>query len=305
MAAPTLRRAGFYGETTVTKVGKDTASIEAFVGLSDVESLSPYERNARVHSDASIARLIKIIEQMGWTNPILIDETGIIAGHKRRLAAKKIYDGGGTIRLPSGAELPKGKVPTLDVTGWTEEQRRAYIIADNQTTMDSKWDGDTLRLELEWLNTSGSDMALTGFSGVDLVKALGTFGGTQGPSDGEETYSRKITAPIYEPKGDNPAPSELFDDAKSRELIAEIRDADLPEDVAEFLVAAAARHTRFNFRRISDFYAAAPVETQRLMESSALVIIDFGQAIESGFVKLTKRLGELASSSREVEEQDA
>lgn len=267
------------------------------VGLRPVADLAPYARNARKHKPAAVARLVRIIEEMGWTNPILVDDDGIVAGHKRRLAALSIYEKGGTIRLPSGSELPAGMVPVLDVSGWSEAQRRAYIIADNQTTLESEWDADVLKLELSWLEGAAEvDISLTGFDGQALSKALG-LGGTQGPAGGDDAYSRKIAAPIYEPKGDAPEAAELYDDTKTKQLVAEIRAAGLPDDVAAFLEKAAERHTVFKFRRIADFYAAADAETQRLMERSALVIIDFNHAIENGFVRLTKRLGDLAAGA--------
>lgn len=143
------------------------------VDLRPLEDLAPYAQNARKHTPAAINRLVKIIEDMGWTSPILVDVDGIVAGHKRRLAALAIYEKGGTIKLPGGQELPVGTVPVLDVTGWTEAQRRAYVIADNQTTMESEWDEGVLRLELSWLQGTGEiDMALTGFDGAALAKAL-------------------------------------------------------------------------------------------------------------------------------------
>lgn len=269
--------------------------MEIAVELRPVVELAPYEKNARKHSPAAVARLVKIIGEMGWTNPILVDVDGVIAGHKRRLAAIEIYSKGGRIKLPGGRELPVGMVPVLDVTGWSEAQRRAYILADNQTTLESEWDEGVLRLELAWLREVGEvDMSLTGFDGKGLEKALG-LGEDPAPEQGEGFYTRKIVAPVYEPTGDAPPPAELYDDGKTRALVEEIRAADLPEDVAAFLEKAAERHTVFNFRRIADFYASAPAETQRLMERSALVIIDFNQAIEYGFVRLTKKLGDLVA----------
>lgn len=96
-----------------------------------------------------------------------MDEDGIVAGHKRRLAALAIYEKGGTIRLPGGRELPAGQVPVLDVSGWSEAQRRAYIIADNQTTLESEWDTDVLKLELSWLEGSGE---------IDIGASTGNVG---------------------------------------------------------------------------------------------------------------------------------
>jgi hypothetical protein len=69
----------------------------------------------------------------------------------------------------------------LDVTGWTEEQRRAYILADNQTTLESAWDEDMLKIELKWLDDAGVDMALTGFDDEALALALGNIGGGEPP----------------------------------------------------------------------------------------------------------------------------
>ncbi len=147
------------------------------VALRRVAELVPYERNTRVHSPEVVARLVGIIGEMGWTSPILVDGQGIVAGHKRRLAALSIYADGGTIRLPGGHVLPEGTVPVIDVTGWTEAQRRAYVIADNQTTIESEWDGDMLKLELGWLADQGFDMELTGFDDQALAAVLASLDG--------------------------------------------------------------------------------------------------------------------------------
>lgn len=99
-------------------------------------------------------------------------------------------------------------------------------------------------------------------------------------------YSAKIEAPIYEPK--NPAPDvrTLCNDGKTRALIREIDESELPEPEKAFLCLAAYRHAVFNYEMAADYYAHATPEMQRLMERSALVIIDFDAAIENGFVRL-------------------
>lgn len=102
----------------------------------------------------------------------------------------------------------------------------------------------------------------------------------------EHKYSNKIEAPIYEPSHVKPHIVTLCDASKTRTLIREINDSILPEEEKEFLRRAAWRHTVFNYERIADYYAHASAEMQRLMERSALVIIDFDRAIEDGFVKL-------------------
>lgn len=167
------------------------------VDLLPIDGLAPYARNARKHSDAAIGRLVAIIDELGWTSPILIDGDGIVAGHKRRLAALRIYGEGRSIRTPGGQHLPQGMVPVIDVSGWGEAQRRAYIIADNQTTIESEWDDGVLRVELAWLDGSGLDMGLTGFDGDALAKALGVGQGDPGDDAPRVTLADRFGVPPF------------------------------------------------------------------------------------------------------------
>lgn len=102
----------------------------------------------------------------------------------------------------------------------------------------------------------------------------------------EQKYSNKIEAPVYEPSHEKPHIMTLCDATKTKTLIREINDSILPEEEKEFLRRAAWRHAVFHYERIADYYAHASPEMQRFMERSALVIIDFDQAIERGFVRL-------------------
>lgn len=99
-------------------------------------------------------------------------------------------------------------------------------------------------------------------------------------------YSAKIEAPIYEPKHQKPHVVTLCNDAKTRSLIREIEDSGVTDEEKSFLRLAAHRHSVFNYEMAADYYAHAAPEMQRLMERSALVIIDFDAAIEGGFVRL-------------------
>ncbi|ENC7540310.1 transcriptional regulator, partial [Salmonella enterica subsp. enterica serovar Brandenburg] len=96
-----------------------------------------------------------------------------------------------------------------------------------------------------------------------------------------------------------PVVSQLYDDTKTQELVSRIRSASLEPDIEKFLLSAAERHTVFNFSRIADYYAHAPAEIQALFEESALVIIDFQQAIEHGFVRMTQRMVEIMHGEEE------
>ncbi|MGZ8164089.1 MAG: DNA methyltransferase [Methylobacter sp.] len=115
----------------------------------EVDSLIPYARNTRTHSAEQVAKIAASITEFGWTNPILIDGLGIMAGHGRILAAKS---------------LGITEVPAIDLSHLTPAQKKAYIIADNKLALESGWDDDMLALELADLQLDGFDMGLMGFS---------------------------------------------------------------------------------------------------------------------------------------------
>lgn len=130
------------------------------VAYRKVEDLIPYARNARTHSDEQVARIAASIKEFGWTNPIIIDgENGIVAGHGRTLAARK---------------LGLTEVPCIELKNLTETQKRAYILADNRLALDAGWDNEMLALELGDLKDAGVDLELTGFSDEELNELLAT-----------------------------------------------------------------------------------------------------------------------------------
>lgn len=271
-------------------------------------ALLPYAQNSVTHSDADVEQLAAAIMEYGFTKPILADEKGIVAGHRRKLALALLFSQGKQPHMVTGEAIPPGMAPVIDCTGWSETQRKGYIIWDNQSAAAPIWN-EFLPVELLDLRDHGFDMTLTGFSLDDVdsyIKGLPSLGG--GDEEGlSENYSRKIEAPIYRVTGERPAVGDLLDESKTIALQDEIQAApDLPDDVRDFLMAAAERHTVFNFRRIAEFYAHADAATQRLMERSALVIIDFNAAIENGFVRLSEGMMEQAELSKaRMAERDA
>jgi DNA modification methylase len=123
-----------------------------------VEKLIPYVRNSRTHSDGQVAQIAASIKEFGWTNPILVDgESGVIAGHGRLLAARK---------------LGQKEVPVIELAHMTESQKRAYVIADNQLAMNAGWDTTLLSLELADLKEQGFEMDVLGFDPKELDKLL-------------------------------------------------------------------------------------------------------------------------------------
>ena len=115
-----------------------------------VGDLIPYARNARTHSDEQVAQIAASIREFGFNAPVLIDsQGGIIAGHGRVLAARK---------------LGMDSVPTIELPHLTDIQKRAYILADNKIALNSEWDNEMLQLELEEIAAGGMDISLAGFS---------------------------------------------------------------------------------------------------------------------------------------------
>jgi hypothetical protein len=237
-----------------------------------IENLIPYARNSRTHSDAQVAQIAASIKEFGFTNPVLIDKnSSIIAGHGRVMAARKlkIHD-----------------IPCIRLSHLTELQARALVIADNNLALNAAWDKNMLALELKDLENQGSDLSITGFSDKELASLLDIA-----LADG--IYTNKITVPTYEPKNKKPPIADLYNDEKAMDLIADIKDSKLPQKEKDFLMAAASRHIVFNYSKIADFYAHSTKECQELMEQSALVIVDYKEAIKNGFVYLTAQIDEL------------
>ena len=118
------------------------------------------------------------------------------------------------------------------------------------------------------------------------MKQINLFGLDSSAQGDESKYTTKIEAPVYEPKNMKPHIMELYDKSKTIRLIKEIEASNLPFEEKMFLLEAAKRHTVFNYEKIADYYAHSSPEMQKLMERSALVIIDFEKAIQLGYVRL-------------------
>lgn len=106
----------------------------------------------------------------------------------------------------------------------------------------------------------------------------------------DDKYTAKINIPQYKPSNICPKIYELTDTTKYRDLMKRINKANVPEDVKEFLKLGATRHIVFNYAKIADYYAHADKEVQKLIEESAMVIIDFDDALANGYVRLSKNI---------------
>jgi ParB-like chromosome segregation protein Spo0J len=139
--------------------------------------LVPYARNARTHSDEQVAQLAASLREFGWTNPVLVDaEGGIIAGHGRVMAARKLAAAG--VKIPNWPDAEQ--VPTIALGHLTKAKRRAYVLADNQLATRAGWDFEVLAVELDELRDEGVDLSLLGWEQSDLNDLIGT------PNEGPE-----------------------------------------------------------------------------------------------------------------------
>lgn len=141
-----------------------------------LDSLVPYARNARTHSEAQVAEIAGSIREFGFVNPVLIAEDGtLIAGHGRVLAARL---------------LGMDTVPTITLTGLSDNQRRALVLADNRIALNAGWDESLLALELSDLKDAGVDLGIMGFEDGELDRLLA----------GTEDADQGSTAPVVIPE---------------------------------------------------------------------------------------------------------
>ena len=150
------------------------------IEMRPVDALIPYARNAKQHSDAQVAQIAASIREFGWTNPVLLDEeNGIIAGHGRVMAARK---------------LAIAEVPCIILGGLTEAQKRAYVIADNKLAMNAGWDEEMLALELQDLADMNFNLDLTGFTSDEIDDLLSVEDETEGLTDPDSCPEPQLNA---------------------------------------------------------------------------------------------------------------
>ncbi len=183
-----------------------------------VNNLNPYSRNSRTHSELQVEQIAESIRQFGFTQPILISPDGtVIAGHGRLAAAKL---------------LGLKEVPTIELKNLTEDQRRAYVIADNKIALNAGWDDDILKSELEYLSAGDFDMGVLGFSDDELLDLLPE------PGEGDDRdRSDEVPPP---PKVAKSKPGEIYElgrhrlmcgDSTKWEMVEKLLDGELVDVV--------------------------------------------------------------------------
>lgn len=247
----------------------------------NIDSLQQDDKNFNKGTKKGRKLIDKSIRKFGAGRSILLDKNNrIIAGNKTQELAKEAGIKKVIVIDAKPDELVAVRRGDVDLDS---EEGREMALADNATgAANLDWDDEALSRAQEEIGLQVEDWGLSIGPKID------------------DTYSRKIEAQVYEPSGVSPTLSDCYDSTKTKELIEEIKKADLPDEVREFLTYAAYRHTEFNYGMIADYYCNAPKEVQGLFENSALVIIDFKKAIEKGFVRMTDEL--LNEYAKEYEE---
>jgi ParB-like chromosome segregation protein Spo0J len=157
-----------------------------------IDRLIPSARNARTHSDAQVAQIAASMREWGWTIPVLVDENGnVIAGHGRIMAARM---------------LDYHEVPVMTAKGWSEAQKRAYMLADNKLATNAGWDDELLAVELGDLKELDFELDLIGFSEVEQQSILMGWVGNEATinSKGEsmDGIDRRISLTVAQADGD-------------------------------------------------------------------------------------------------------
>ena len=225
-----------------------------------LSEIHPYENNPRFNDEA-VDAVAASIKEFGFKVPIVLDSEGVIvAGHTRWKAALK---------------LQLEEVPCVVADDLSPEQIKAFRLADNKVAELAYWNEEALAKELEEI--ADIDMSAFGFDGEES---------DLGDEMEDDTYTAAVNIPQYEVTGKKPTIAEMLDTEKADTLIAKIQGSGVSEEEKAFLIRAAHRHNVFNYGNVAEYYAHASPEMQALMEESALVIIDVGNAIANGYATL-------------------
>jgi len=225
-----------------------------------INKLKPAKYNPRQISKKQYNDLKDSVVKFGLVDPIILNKDfTVIGGHQRLKVCKEL----------------KYKDIDCVILDLTKQEERELNIRLNKS--GGEFDMDILANEFEI-----EELKDWGFKEIELGLNIDKIG--------ENPYTKKIDAPEYTPSDNPPTLDMLNDKTKRNELINNIKKSNVSEQEKDFLLEAASRHIIFDYSKIADYYANASEEMQELMESSALVIIDFNKAIEGGYVKLSNEI---------------
>ena len=245
----------------------------------NIDELHPHPRNVR---QGDVGAISESLQAHGQYKPITYQKsTGrILAGNHTWKAAKAL----GWKNIVASAVV------------CDDEEALRILLVDNRSSDLATYDSDGLIDLLKELENTEGSLIGTGFDGDSLDELILDTEKDQQLKDELDKYTQSIKAPHYEIVGEQPEITELCDLNKYSELVAKIEKAKLDPETSEFLLAAATRHIVFNYQKIAEFYPHQTAKIQKLMEGSALVIIDAQDAIANGYAIFATTMNDLLNS---------
>jgi len=241
--------------------------------------LQPWGHNPRKSSKKQAAKILESWGEFNQVHTFAIGPGGeVYDGHQRLSALMTLHGNDYVVDARQSSRA------------LSEDEHKRLVVLLHAGAVGS-WDWDLLSgWDIEDLKAAGMDMDTL----ADWEKNLAALDKMLHNDNEDETYTREIKSPAYQITGEKPNASDLYDNTRTLELIEAIQEADgITDEERAFLIVAAQRHTVLNFHNIAEYYAHADKQLQDLMEDSALVIIDFGKAIELGYVQLTEEIAEI------------
>ena len=244
-----------------------------------IDLVHPHPRNVR---QGDVGAISQSLQAHGQYKPITYQKsTGrILAGNHTWKAAKAL----GWQTIIASAKI------------CDDEEALRILLIDNRSSDLATYDSDGLIDLLKELEGTALSLEGTGFDGDALDELISDAEKDQQLKDDLDKYTQSIKAPHYEIVGEQPAISELCDLTKYSELVAKIEKANIDPETTEFLLSAATRHIVFNYQKIAEFYPHQTAKIQKLMEGSALVIIDAQDAIANGYATFANTMNDLLNS---------
>ena len=240
------------------------------------------ERNYRIHSEKNKELIRKSINECGLARSVVVDNENCLIGGNGVVSQ---LDKNTPVKVieTDGSELVVVKRTDLNTD---DEKRKKLAVMDNSTSDSSEFDIDLM--SEDFTNGELLDMGVVIPEDVEVEVE-------------DSKYTRKVSIPVYEIKGEEPKISEMIDTNKADNFIKQIQKMDIPDELKKFLIDSATRLYEFNYSKIAEFYAHQNKDVQDIMEKLALVLIDVDKAIENGYVKMNSIIEDIFQSERNEE----
>jgi len=255
---------------------KELATVSA-----SIDDITPHPKNVR---QGDIGAISESLKAHGQYRAIVVQRsTGhILAGNHTWKAAKALG----------------WKQISAHFIDCDDEKAMRILLADNRANDLATYDDAALAAVLKELAATDDGLTGTLYDGESLDRLIADIEMSLADSNALNQFTQVIKVPQYEIVGERPELNELADSTRADELKARINSTELPDDIRDFLLTATRRHIVFNYRKIAEFYPHASPDVQRLMEDSALIIIDADDAIAKGYAVFAQQIDEIAEHDR-------